>query len=94
VFINPVSGHHRSTEVYREKVAPLFELAHIKTEVIVTERRCHARDLLQQMDLGGFDGVVCVGGDGMFAEIVHGLVSREIKLSTGLDQPTVDTVLP
>lgn len=37
--------------------------------------------------------IVSVGGDGMFAEIVHGLLTNVLKAS-GSDQPSVDTVLP
>jgi len=37
--------------------------------------------------------ILSVGGDGMFAEVVHGLLSHALKAS-GLDQPSVDTILP
>jgi len=56
VFINPIAGRGRSTRVYREKVAPLFELARIATEVVVTEKRHHAQNMLQEIDLEQFDG--------------------------------------
>ena len=42
----------------------------------MTERANHALTLLQTMPLHGFDGVISVGGDGMFAEVAfrgHGL---------------------
>jgi len=58
VFINPISGRGRSTRVYREKVAPLFELARIATEVVVTEKRHHAQNMLPEVDLEQFDGSV------------------------------------
>jgi len=58
VFINPVAGRGRSTRIYREKVASLFELARIATEVIVTEKRHHAQNVLQEIELEQFDGLV------------------------------------
>lgn len=77
VYINPFGGKRRGKRIYEQKVAPLFHRASISTDVIVTERANHARDHLEaEASLDKYDGVVCVGGDGMFSEIVHGLVAR------------------
>ncbi|XP_050927159.1 ceramide kinase family protein isoform X2 [Lates calcarifer] len=76
VFINPYGGKKKGRKIYHSVVAPLFELAGISSHVIVTERANQARDHLLKKDLTGFDGVVCVGGDGMFSEILHGLIGR------------------
>ncbi|XP_061698176.1 ceramide kinase-like isoform X2 [Syngnathoides biaculeatus] len=80
VYINPYGGKRQAKRVYRQKVAPLFALAGISTHVIVTEYANHARDHLREdAELNKYDGVVCVGGDGMFSEMVHGLVWRTQK---------------
>ncbi|CAL8323520.1 unnamed protein product [Merluccius merluccius] len=76
VFINPFGGKKKGRHIYHSLVAPLFELAGISSHVIVTERANQARDHLLKKDLSGFDGVVCVGGDGMFSEVMHGLIGR------------------
>ncbi|XP_041802597.1 ceramide kinase family protein isoform X1 [Chelmon rostratus] len=76
VFINPFGGKKKGRKIFHSLVAPLFELAGISSHVIVTERANQARDHLLKKDLTGFDGVVCVGGDGMFSEILHGLIGR------------------
>ncbi|XP_073326122.1 ceramide kinase [Pagrus major] len=76
VFINPFGGKKKGRKIYHSVVAPLFELAGISSHVIVTERANQARDHLLKKDLAGFDGVVCVGGDGMFSELLHGLIGR------------------
>ncbi|XP_061140214.1 ceramide kinase-like [Syngnathus typhle] len=77
VYINPYGGKRQAKRVYQQKVAPLFALAGIGTHVIVTEYANHARDhLREEAELRKYDGVVCVGGDGMFSELVHGLVWR------------------
>jgi ceramide kinase len=42
-----------------------------------------------------YDGLVCVGGDGMFAELCHGLLlrtSREAQIN--IDNPQVNVVRP
>lgn len=76
VFINPFGGKKKGQQIYHTLVAPLFELAGISSHVIVTHRANQARDYLLKKDLAGFDGVVCVGGDGMFSEILHGVIGR------------------
>ncbi|XP_015812185.3 ceramide kinase isoform X1 [Nothobranchius furzeri] len=77
VYINPCGGKQRGKRIYEQKVAPVFRQAGIFTDVIVTERANHARDHLRtEANLDKYDGVVCVGGDGMFSEILHGLVIR------------------
>ncbi|XP_037122250.1 ceramide kinase family protein [Syngnathus acus] len=76
VFINPFGGKKKGKQIFDSLVAPLFELAGISSHVIVTERANQARDHLLKKDLTGFDGVVCVGGDGMFSEVLHGVIGR------------------
>ncbi|XP_062314597.1 ceramide kinase family protein isoform X2 [Osmerus eperlanus] len=76
VFINPFGGKKRARQIYHSLVAPLFELAGISSHVVVTERANQARDHILKKDLTGFDGVVCVGGDGMFSELLHGVIGR------------------
>ncbi|KAH3876609.1 hypothetical protein DPMN_000456 [Dreissena polymorpha] len=77
VFVNPFSGKKKAVKLYRDKVLPLFELADIHVTYIETERQNHARDLLVQnsLDLKRIDGLVCVGGDGMFSEVLNGLLT-------------------
>ncbi|XP_078091653.1 ceramide kinase isoform X2 [Mustelus asterias] len=93
VFINPFGGKRLGKQIYDDKVAPLFRLACISAEVIVTERANHARDHLLEADLAKYDGIVSVGGDGMFSEVMHGLISRTQK-NSGNDEndPSADLV--
>lgn len=77
VYINPFGGKKQGKWIYDQKVAPLFHKSCIATDVIVTEQANHARLHLEtEAKLDKYDGVVCVGGDGMFSEIFHGLVTR------------------
>ncbi|XP_005168600.2 ceramide kinase isoform X1 [Danio rerio] len=95
VYINPYGGKQRGKQIYDHKVAPIFSRASISTDVIVTEHANHARDHLKaEADLKKYDGVVCVGGDGMFSEIMHGLVSRT-QQDAGVDEnSTEETLIP
>ncbi|KAM4553094.1 ceramide kinase-like isoform 1-T1 [Fundulus diaphanus] len=93
VYINPYGGKRQGKRIYERKVAPLFAQAGISTHVIVTEYANHARDHLRTAaELSKFDGVVCVGGDGMFSEIVHGLVWRT-QIECGVDPNCPDEAL-
>ncbi|XP_016147285.1 ceramide kinase-like [Sinocyclocheilus grahami] len=93
VYINPYGGKQRGKQIYDHKVAPIFSRASISTDVIVTERANHARDHLKtEADLKKYDGVVCVGGDGMFSEMMHGLVSRTQR-EAGVDENSMEETL-
>ncbi|XP_015357218.2 ceramide kinase [Marmota marmota marmota] len=85
VFINPLGGKGQGKQIYERKVAPLFTLASITTEVIVTERANQAKETLCEVSMDKYDGIVCVGGDGMFSEVLHGLIERTQR-SAGVDQ--------
>ncbi|DAA29009.1 TPA: ceramide kinase-like [Bos taurus] len=56
VFINPLGGRGQGKRIYEKKVAPLFTLASITTEIIVTERANHAKESLYELNIDKYDG--------------------------------------
>ncbi|KAM7317473.1 hypothetical protein ACRRTK_023775 [Alexandromys fortis] len=84
VFINPFGGKGQGKRIYEKKVAPLFTLASITTEIIITEHANQAKETLYEINTDGYDGIVCVGGDGMFSEVLHGVIGRT-QQSAGID---------
>ncbi|KAF7709190.1 ceramide kinase-like protein isoform X1 [Silurus meridionalis] len=76
VFVNPISHKKEAYQIYQDRVAPLFKLADIQTDVTVTESKGHALSILKECRLDEYDGVVCVGGDGSVAEVAQGLLLR------------------
>ncbi|XP_037379557.1 ceramide kinase-like protein [Talpa occidentalis] len=76
ILLNPQSHKKEATQVYYGKVEPLLKIAGIKTDVTITEYEGHALSLLKECELQGFDGVVCVGGDGSASEVAHALLLR------------------
>nr|KAG5710249.1 hypothetical protein BaRGS_008965 [Batillaria attramentaria] len=79
VIINPNSGKKRAEKVFKTKVQPVFSLCGIHSTVTVTSAPKEARELLQTLDLGDVDGVVTVGGDGLYCEVMNGLLLRTQK---------------
>lgn len=78
IFINPFGGKRKSPQIYERKVQPLLKLAQVDAHVIVTERPNHAKEYLLNScnAFGRYDGIICVGGDGMFNELLNGLLIR------------------
>ena len=83
VFVNPYGGKGEGKSIFYNKVAPLLQLAGVKFEDVITESANHAREMLQKCSLNGIDGVVCVGGDGMFSEIFTGILLRVANEANG-----------
>ncbi|KAL2920451.1 Ceramide kinase [Bienertia sinuspersici] len=81
VFVNPKSGKGTGQKVWGV-VAPIFARAKVRAQVTVTERAGHALDLVSSMtsrELNSYDGIVAVGGDGLFNEILNGLLTSRFK---------------
>lgn len=74
---------------------PILRLAGVNYTVILTQRANHARDMLLDIDssdLSDYHGFVCVGGDGMFAELLNGMIIRRQK-QIGVDYKSPQVTL-
>ncbi|KAI4320088.1 hypothetical protein MLD38_033602 [Melastoma candidum] len=81
VFVHPLSGKGNGRRTW-ETVSPIFSRANVLTKVIVTERAGHAFDVMAAIsneELQLYDGVVAVGGDGFFNEVLNGLLCQRHK---------------
>lgn len=85
----------RARIVYDRKVLPIFEQANIVVNTIYTERANHAQEYVLHENLDNYDGLVCVGGDGMFAELCHGVLLRTARdEQLNIDNPHVNVIRP
>ncbi|CAN6460254.1 unnamed protein product [Victoria cruziana] len=76
VFVHPFSGKGKGCMTW-ESVSPIFTRAKVATKVIITRRARHALDTMLSLtdeELKTYDGVVAVGGDGFFNEIMNGFL--------------------
>ena len=75
LVVNPHSGKKQSAKILDE-IVPLFDSRNVELTVIQTEFAGHARELASQVDFGPFDGLLALGGDGTFHEVVNGMCNR------------------
>ena len=76
VLVNPFSGTKEAPERWTSIVQPTFDLAGVTYEMIETEYQGHARQIAQHLDLSKYDVLTTLSGDGLFWELVNGLMMR------------------
>lgn len=93
MFVNPFGGSKNGKKIFDEKVKPMLELGGVLYTTIVTERANHAMEILlnENTDLHEFDGIVCVGGDGMFGEVLNGVLIR-VQRENRIDYGSVESI--
>mmetsp|Transcript_33961 Transcript_33961/g.96237 ORF Transcript_33961/g.96237 Transcript_33961/m.96237 type:complete len:636 (+) Transcript_33961:90-1997(+) len=78
VWINPFGGKRRAVQVWNSLCVPIFESAGVKVNRTLTQWAGHARaevDGLGLEELLALDGLVVVGGDGLFGEVLNGVLA-------------------
>ncbi|CAI4230021.1 unnamed protein product [Auanema sp. JU1783] len=92
IFINPFGGKGKAKAIFERTTKPLFELIPgLKYEVFMTERANHARDYIMEMEpekWSKLDGLVSVGGDGLFNELLSGgLIRTQRESGADIENP-------
>jgi len=78
VWINPYGGQRKAMQIWETTCLPIFESAGVKVRRTVTKAAGHARREVETMsleDISLVDGFVVVGGDGLFGEVLNGILS-------------------
>ncbi|KAM5310085.1 sphingosine kinase 1 isoform 2-T2 [Glossophaga mutica] len=76
VLLNPRGGKGKALQLFRSHVQPLLAQADVSFRLLLTERRNHARELVRTEELGRWDALVVMSGDGVMHEVVNGLMER------------------
>ena len=76
LVVNPRSGKKQSNEILA-MVKPIFDTTRTELTIIETAFPGHARELARHIELDELDGLLAVGGDGTFHEIVNGIFDRQ-----------------
>ena len=75
VIANPHSGKKEGRQVL-DLVAPIFDSGDAELSVSVTAFPGHAEELARSLDFSIYDGLLVLGGDGTFHEVVNGVLKR------------------
>jgi diacylglycerol kinase family enzyme len=77
---SPLPVAQRKEEARQPGASSASRVRRLEVVVRMTERIGHGREIAMAAPLagaaGGFDGIVCVGGDGILHEVVNGVLSR------------------
>lgn len=76
LMYNPMSGAKRGEKI-ANKAAEVFEEHGIEVERVKLERKGHAEELCQTVNLDSIDVIGILGGDGTFHEGVNGMMKRK-----------------
>ncbi|KAM4843441.1 sphingosine kinase 1 [Thomomys bottae] len=76
VLLNPRGGKGKALQLFHSRVQPLLAEAQVSFTLMLTERPNHARELVHTEDLGRWDALAVMSGDGLIHEVVNGLMDR------------------
>ena len=75
LIVNPFSGKKQGLKIL-EKIQPYFLRSDIEIEVIKTGYSGHAEIIAKEFDITKYNGLVIIGGDGTFHEVINGILNR------------------
>jgi diacylglycerol kinase family enzyme len=77
LIFNPFSGPKKNAgHIVETIVVPMFKDASIEVRLLKTQHKAHAIELARTADLTKVDGLLALGGDGTFSEVLTGLKMR------------------
>jgi diacylglycerol kinase family enzyme len=78
-ILNPFGGTKSSKKVYHRVVLPMLRIAGLEErhELVETEYSHHATEIAKQLDVTKYQSVVTISGDGVFHEVLNGLLGRK-----------------
>ncbi|XP_030380702.1 sphingosine kinase 1 [Scaptodrosophila lebanonensis] len=78
ILLNPKSGSGKGRELFQKQVVPLLREAEIQYELHITTHAQHAQELVRTRKdlLERFSGIIVASGDGLFYEVLNGLMER------------------
>ena len=83
VFVNPYGGARAARRVWQDVAGPLLSVAGVETRVVETDAPGAARaavETLTPATLATIDGIVAVGGDGLFHEVLNGVLALRSRV--------------
>lgn len=76
ILINPFGGTGKASLIFKEIVEPMLKVIGIPYKMEHTEYRDHAKELVQNLNSDLIRSIFTVSGDGLFHEVINGILSR------------------
>lgn len=76
VLVNPFGGTKTATAIWREVVQPMWDECGMTYQITETQYAGHAKEIARTLNLSAYDAIVTVSGDGLFWELLNGLLTR------------------
>lgn len=76
ILLNPKSGPGKARELFHQQILPVLNEAEIPYDLYVTKHANYARDFVRIKSISTWAGIIVVGGDGLFHEVLNGLLQR------------------
>ncbi|KAK0082605.1 hypothetical protein PV325_010108 [Microctonus aethiopoides] len=76
VLLNPKSGPGRGREIFQRRIHPILTEAEKPCDVHITKHSNYARDFIRTRDIHQWSGILSIGGDGIFFEVLNGIFER------------------
>lgn len=73
---NPFGGTNKAMATFENIVIPMMKLASQAYDIILTKAVGHATEMGQQLDLQKYKSCATISGDGVFHELLNGLLTR------------------
>ena len=77
---NPQAGGGKSKSYYDE-IKSLFEIYELKVDIFLTEYPKHSFEIIKQLKLNNYSGVIVAGGDGSFFNVLNAYMALEERPS-------------
>lgn len=88
LMINPIGGNGTARKDFADIVEPVFKLAGISMDILFSERSKHMVDVAKLYDFSNTEGIVLLGGDGSYHEVVNVLMrKKQEEHGIDLDDP-------
>lgn len=76
-IVNPYAGIKRAEAVWENDCAPMLQAAGLKYQTLVTNAPGDAYEAAKSVDVKMYSAIVTVGGDGIFNEVINGMMARD-----------------
>lgn len=76
LLLNTKGGKGDASSLYKHKIKPVLDAAHVDYTCIETNHSGHASEIAEDLDLDEYDIIACCSGDGIPHEFINGLYRR------------------